>query len=71
VPPPTSPVFDQFGFKPGTGAGASGYMHSFMTAHLSADGAANGPVTMGYFTRSELAFYHALADAFAICDGYF
>ena len=30
----------------------------------------NGPVTMGYFTRSELAFYYALADAFTICDGY-
>jgi phospholipase C len=27
-------------------------------------------VTMGYFTKSELAFYYALADAFTICDGY-
>jgi phospholipase C len=25
---------------------------------------------MGYFTRSELAFYYALADGFTICDGY-
>jgi phospholipase C len=25
---------------------------------------------MGYFTRSELSFYYALADAFTICDGY-
>ncbi len=25
---------------------------------------------MGYFTRAELPFYHALADAFTICDGY-
>jgi phospholipase C len=25
---------------------------------------------MGYFTRSELPFYYALADAFTICDGY-
>jgi phospholipase C len=47
-----------------------GRLDSFVTAHLAADGAANGPVTMGYFTRSELAFYYALADAFTICDGY-
>jgi len=26
---------------------------------------------MGHFTRSELAFYYALADAFTICDNYF
>ncbi len=101
------PVFDQFGFKPGTGVDASGYtqpfnllndppkengeatndishdwvtqhhswnggrMDSFIRAHLSADGHTNGPVTMGYFTRSELAFYYALADAFTVCDNYF
>ena len=102
----TYPVFDQFGYQPGTGADASGYMqpfhllsdppledgqttnditHSwgpqhqswnngrmdqFMAAHLAADGTENGPVTMGYFTRSDLAFYYALADAFTICDNY-
>ena len=42
----------------------------FVTAHLGADGPANGPVTMGYFTRADLPFYFALADAFTICDGY-
>jgi phospholipase C len=47
-----------------------GAMDSFVKAHLSADGNANGPTTMGYFTRSELPFYYALADAFTICDGY-
>jgi phospholipase C len=47
-----------------------GKLDSFVTSHLAHDGAANGPVTMGYFTRSELAFYYALADAFTICDGY-
>ena len=26
---------------------------------------------MGYFTRQDLAFYYALADAFTVCDGYF
>ena len=103
----TYPVFDQFGYRPGTGPDPSGYMqpfhllsdppfkdgettnditHSwgpqhqswnggamdkFMTAHLAADGTKNGPVTMGYFTRTELAFYYALADAFTICDHYF
>jgi phospholipase C len=103
----TYPVFDQFGFQPGTGVDASGYMqpfhllndpptengettndiahdwgsmhaswnsgamNSFITAHLAADGATNGPVTMGYFTRADLAFYYALADAFTVCDHYF
>jgi phospholipase C len=101
------PIFDQFGFKPGTGSDAAGYMQpfhllsnpptengedtndiahdwgtqhrswnhgaldSFMTAHLASDGAQNGPVTMGYFTRADLAFYYALADAFTVCDHYF
>jgi phospholipase C len=99
-------VFDQYGYKPGAGVTASGYMqpfnllnsppsengsdtndidHSwggqhaswnngamnqFINSHLATDGSANGPVTMGYFTRSELPFYYALADAFTICDGY-
>ena len=26
--------------------------------------------TMGYFTRADLPFYYALADAFTVCDGY-
>ena len=26
--------------------------------------------TMGYFTRNDLPFNYALADAFTICDGY-
>jgi phospholipase C len=25
---------------------------------------------MGYYTRSDLAYYHAVADAFTLCDGY-
>jgi phospholipase C len=32
--------------------------------------AAKGPLTMGYFSRSDLPFYYALADAFTICDAY-
>ena len=29
-----------------------------------------GPLTMGYFTRADIPFYYALADAFTICDAY-
>jgi phospholipase C len=29
-----------------------------------------GPLTMGHFTRDDIPFYHALADAFTICDAY-
>ncbi|HEY3814299.1 MAG TPA: phospholipase C, phosphocholine-specific [Caulobacteraceae bacterium] len=29
-----------------------------------------GPMTMGHFTRENLPFYYALADAFTICDAY-
>jgi phospholipase C len=49
----------------------SGKMDSFVTGHLQADGPANGPLTMGYYTRNDLSFYYALADAFTICDHYY
>jgi phospholipase C len=101
------PIWDQFGYAPGTGVDAAGYlepfhlvsnpptedgqttndishswgpqhaswdngaMDAFVTSHLAADGTTNGFVTMGYFTRQDLSFYYALADAFTICDGYF
>jgi phospholipase C len=29
---------------------------------------AKTPMTMGYFTRADLPFYYALADAFTVCD---
>jgi phospholipase C len=48
----------------------NGAMNSFITSHLNTDGDANGPLTMGYFTGSELPFYYALADAFTVCDGF-
>jgi len=48
-----------------------GGMDKFVASHLVADGAEHGPVTMGYYTRAELPFYYALADAFTVCDGYF
>ncbi len=36
----------------------------------SVNGAAIAPQTMGYYTREDLSFYYALANAFTICDGY-
>jgi phospholipase C len=47
-----------------------GAMDGFVSEHLAVDGSANGPLTMGYYTRKDLAFYYALADAFTICDHY-
>jgi phospholipase C len=47
-----------------------GRMDGFVKAHEAADPAGVGPETMGYYTRSDLTFYHALADAFTICDRY-
>jgi phospholipase C len=33
--------------------------------------AAKGQFTMGYFTRADIPFQYALADAFTVCDSYF
>ena len=55
----------------------------FVTAHVAVDGAlgagssdpsqltAGGSRVMGYFTRADLPFHYALADAFTVCDRYF
>jgi len=40
-----------------------------VTSHRESNGT-SGPLTMGYYTRADLPFYYALADAFTICDGY-
>jgi phospholipase C len=47
-----------------------GKMDAFVSGHLAVDGSGNGPLTMGYYNRSDLSFYYALADAFTICDHY-
>jgi phospholipase C len=54
-----------------------GRMDRFLIEHEqadvpSADGApaGTGVETMGYYERSDLRLYYALADAFTICDGY-
>lgn len=47
-----------------------GRMDRFVEAHLASDGAANAPMTMGYYKRADLPFLYALADAFTVCDSY-
>src|SRR5439155_921156 len=46
----------------------SGAMDGFVKEHLTDNGSANGPNTMGYYRREDLPFYFALADAFTLCD---
>jgi phospholipase C len=46
-----------------------GLQNGWIDAHYRTDGK-NAPLTMGYYTRDDLPFYYALADAFTICDGY-
>jgi len=48
-----------------------GKMDSFVKVHTSSTyEGANGAMTMGYYDRTDLAFYYALADAFTLCEGY-
>ncbi|MGH9030183.1 MAG: alkaline phosphatase family protein [Acidimicrobiales bacterium] len=48
----------------------SGKMNAFVKTHVSEqfEGPVHGPLTMGYYTREDLPFHYALADAFTICD---
>ena len=48
-----------------------GAMDKFLSTHLETNGLRDGPNTMGYYTREDLPFFHALADNFTICDHYF
>jgi phospholipase C len=49
-----------------------GKMDSFVRVHTQAhnEGPSQGTLTMAYYTRADLPFYYALADAFTLCDGY-
>jgi len=49
-----------------------GQMDQFVSTHTSPrfEGPHNGVLTMGYYTRRDLGFWYALADAFTICDNY-
>jgi len=51
--------------------GAGNNAH-FVSTHTSGayEGPEQGVMTMGYYRRSDLPFYYALADAFTICDNY-
>jgi len=50
----------------------SGNNDAFVSTHVQPhfEGPEHGVLTMGYYERSDLPFYYALADAFTICDNY-
>ncbi len=48
----------------------NGAMDGFVTSRLAIN-ANDAVLTMGYYTRADLPYYYALADAFTICDNYF
>ncbi|MEV6983542.1 phosphocholine-specific phospholipase C [Sphaerisporangium sp. NPDC051017] len=57
---------------------AGGLPHDWDTGHTAVAGgamdkwvSAKGERTMGYFTREDIPYQYALADAFTLCDGYF
>jgi phospholipase C len=48
-----------------------GKMDSYVKVHTSPEHEGPfGAMTMGYYERSDLEFYYALADNFTLCDGY-
>ena len=49
-----------------------GRMDAFVRVHTDRqnEGPVQGTLTMGYYTRDDLPYYYALADAFTLCDGY-
>src|SRR5665213_1414198 len=48
----------------------NGAMDGFVTSRLAIN-ANDAVLTMGYYTRADLPYYYAVADAFTICDNYF
>jgi phospholipase C len=48
----------------------NGAMDGFVTSHLPIS-ANDAVLAMGYYTRADIPFYYAVADAFTICDNYF
>jgi phospholipase C len=47
-----------------------GAMNGFVNSHI-AENANDAVLTMGYYTRADIPYYYAVADAFTICDNYF
>ncbi|SDL80425.1 phosphocholine-specific phospholipase C [Nonomuraea jiangxiensis] len=57
---------------------AGGLPHDWSSGHVAVNNGAmdkwvnaKGERTMGYFTREDIPYQYALADAFTLCDGYF
>jgi phospholipase C len=48
----------------------NGAMNGFVTSRLPID-SNDAVLSMGYYNRSDIPYYYALADAFTICDNYF
>jgi phospholipase C len=48
----------------------NGAMDGFVTSRVGIN-ANDAVLTMGYYTRADLPYYYAVADAFTICDNYF
>lgn len=48
----------------------NGAMNGFVTSRLPIN-ANDAILSMGYYTRTDLPYYYALADAFTLCDNYF
>jgi phospholipase C len=47
-----------------------GRMDGFVNSRLAIN-SNDAVLTMGYYTRADIPYYYALADAFTICDNYF
>ena len=48
----------------------NGAMDGFVTSRLAIN-PNDAVLTMGYYTRADLPYYYAVADAFTLCDNYF
>jgi len=48
----------------------NGAMDGFVTSRLPINGNA-ALLAVGYYTRADLSYYYAIADAFTLCDNYF
>jgi phospholipase C len=46
----------------------NGRYDNWLEAKKPADAYADMPLTMGFYTREDIPFYYALADAFTVCD---
>jgi len=47
-----------------------GAMDNILRTHIQSDGEADGVATMGYYEKTDIPYYRALANAFTLCDHY-